>query len=173
MIVVLMGYMGSGKSTIGKELATVLNYTFLDLDDYISEKEHQTIAQLFKTKGEIYFRKKETEYLKALVDTKKNMVLALGGGTPCYADNLNVLLSNLYIKLFYIKLSIPNLSERLFEERKKRPLISHLESKEALQEFIGKHLFERVQYYNQATFTIKADGKTQKEVLEDMLMQLI
>ena len=60
MIVVLMGYMGSGKSTLGKELATVLNYDFLDLDAYIVEKEKASISDLFKTKGEIYFRKKET-----------------------------------------------------------------------------------------------------------------
>ena len=91
MIVVLMGYMGSGKSTIGKELATLLKYNFLDLDDYISEKENATISDIFKDKGEIYFRKKETEYLKEIINSYNDIVLALGGGTPCYGNNLKIL----------------------------------------------------------------------------------
>jgi shikimate kinase len=173
MIVVLMGYMGSGKSTIGKELATVLNYRFLDLDEYISDKENTTIPELFKTKGEIYFRRKETQYLNELINESKNLVLALGGGTPCYGENITLLLNGLNIKLFYLKLSIPNLVERLFIERQKRPLISHLKSKEELLEFVGKHLFERVQYYNRAEFTINTDHKTQKEVLDEILLKLI
>jgi shikimate kinase len=173
MIVVLMGYMGSGKSTIGKELATVLNYRFLDLDEYISDKENTTIPELFKTKGEIYFRRKETQYLNELINESKNLVLALGGGTPCYGENITLLLNGLNIKLFYLKLSIPNLVERLLIERQKRPLISHLKSKEELLEFVGKHLFERVQYYNRAEFTINTDHKTQKEVLDEILLKLI
>ncbi len=173
MIVVLIGYMGSGKSTIGKELATVLNYSFLDLDDYISDKENTSISELFKTKGEIYFRKKESQYLRELIDSSKGLVLSLGGGTPCYANNSDVLSNNLNVKAFYLKLSIPLLAKRLFNEREKRPLISHLNSEEELLEFIGKHLFERIPYYNQAQYTITTDQKSQKDVLEEILMQLI
>lgn len=173
MIVVLIGYMGSGKSTIGKELATILNCEFLDLDDYISNQENLSIPELFQTKGEIYFRKKETQYLKDIITTKDNTVIALGGGTPCYGDNMSLLLSGSNLKLFYLKLSIPNLVERLFKERENRPLISHVSSKEDLQEFIGKHLFERSQYYNQASYKINADDKSQQEVLEEILLKLI
>ncbi len=173
MIVVLMGYMGSGKSTIGKELATVLNYSFLDLDDYLVEKEKASISEIFKTNGEIYFRKKETAYLKELISSSENLVLALGGGTPCYGKNIDVLTSHLNVALFYLKLSIPLLAERLFKEREKRPLISHLISEDQLLEFIGKHIFERVHYYNQAQYTISTDNKSQQAVLEDILMHLI
>jgi shikimate kinase len=173
MIIVLLGYMGSGKSTIGKELATVLNYRFLDLDDYISEKESATIPELFQSKGEIYFRKKESQYLGELLKSAENLVLALGGGTPCYGTNMEIVLQHLNIKSFYLKLSIPNLCKRLFKEREQRPLISHLSSEEALIEFVGKHLFERVQYYNQANHTINADDKTKTEVLEEILTKLI
>jgi len=173
MIVVLMGYMGSGKSTIGKELATVLNFNFLDLDDYISDKENAAISEIFKTKGEIYFRKKETQYLKELIDTSHNLVLALGGGTPCYSNNIDVFTKNENVALVYLKLSIPLLAKRLFKEREKRPLISHINSEEALLEFIGKHLFERVQYYNQAEYIINTDDNTLKDVLEDILVNLI
>ncbi|WP_299123265.1 shikimate kinase [uncultured Winogradskyella sp.] len=173
MIVVLMGYMGSGKSTIGKELATLLNFRFLDLDDYISDKENASISEVFKTKGEIYFRKKESKYLKELIESSENLVLALGGGTPCYGNNLDIVTNNQNVTLFYLKLSIPNLAKRLFNERAKRPLISHLKSEEDLLEFIGKHIFERVQYYNKAHFTIASDNKSKQDILEEVLMQLI
>tara|TARA_R100001369_G_C3240104_1_gene153935 strand:+ start:119 stop:640 length:522 start_codon:yes stop_codon:yes gene_type:complete len=173
MIVVLMGYMGSGKSTIGEELATVLNYSFLDLDDHLVDKEKASISEIFKAKGEIYFRNKETEYLKELVSSSENLVLALGGGTPCYGKNIDILTSHLNVTLFYLKLSIPFLAARLFKEREKRPLISHLNSEDQLLEFIGKHIFERVNYYNQAQYTIITDSKSKQGVLEDILMRLI
>ena len=173
MIVVLMGYMGSGKSTVGKDLATVLNYDFLDLDAYISEKENSSISKIFKTKGEIYFRKKEAEYLKEVIDIQEDIVIALGGGTPCYGNNINRLIEDSKILSFYLKLSIPLLTKRLFKEREKRPLISHLDTEEKLIEFIGKHLFERTQYYNKAHYTINTDHKSKRDVTEAILMQLI
>lgn len=173
MIVILMGYMGSGKSTIGKELARVLKYDFIDLDDYISKKEAATIQDIFTKKGEIYFRKKETSYLKEILETREDLVLALGGGTPCYASNLDIIKANKETFSFYLKLSIPSLVNRLFLERQHRPLISHIDNTDDLSEFIGKHLFERAQFYSQAQFIINTDGLTQKDVLEDILLKLI
>ncbi|MDP5082332.1 MAG: shikimate kinase [Winogradskyella sp.] len=173
MIVVLMGYMGSGKSTIGKELATVLNYRFLDIDDYLVDIEKVSISEIFKNKGEIYFRKKETECLKELLSSSENLVLALGGGTPCYGSNIDLIKSYANVKSFYLKLSIPLLVKRLFNKRENRPLISHLNSENELLDFIGKHIFERVHYYNQAQYTISTDNKSQEAVLEAILMQLI
>ncbi len=173
MIVALMGYMGSGKSTIGKNLATILNYNFLDLDDYISDEENYSIPDLFKNKGEIYFRKKETYYLNEILSSKDNIVLALGGGTPCYGNNLDLLLKASSVRLFYLKLSLPHLVERLFQEKDNRPLISHLKTKEDLTEFIGKHLFERTQYYNQAANIVVSDYKSEKDIVEEILMALI
>ena len=173
MIVALMGYMGSGKSTIGKQLATLLNYKFLDLDDYISDNEKASIPELFNKKGEIYFRKKEAFYLNDILNSKDDVVLALGGGTPCYGNNLTALLDSTNVTLFYLKLSIPQLTNRLFKEREKRPLISHLQTEEDLMEFIGKHLFERTQYYNQAPFVIVTDDKSEKDIIETILMSLI
>ena len=173
MIVVLMGYMGSGKSTIGKGLATVLNYRFLDLDDYLVDKEKASISEIFKTKGEIYFRKKETECLKELINNTENLVLALGGGTPCYGDNINLLTRHSKATSFYLKLSIPLLTQRLFNERAKRPLISHLTSEDQLLEFIGKHIFERVSYYNKAHYSITTDHKSKEAITDEILMHLI
>lgn len=173
MIIVLMGYMGSGKSTIGRQLAEVLNYRFVDLDDYIVENEKTTINEIFKNKGEIYFRKIEASHLQEIIINSDDIILALGGGTPCYGNNLELLLQNEKVKSLYLKLSIPNLVERLFKERGTRPLISHLETKEDLMEFIGKHIFERVQFYNKAEFTIACDNKSEKEITEVILLQLI
>ncbi|MGJ8550525.1 shikimate kinase [Winogradskyella wichelsiae] len=173
MIIVLLGYMGSGKSTLGKELATALKYSFLDLDDYISDKETASVGEIFKTKGEIYFRKKETAYLKDIIGTSENIVLALGGGTPCYSNNMELLINNSKVVSFYLKLSIPLLVDRLFTEKEKRPLISHMASKEDLTEFIGKHLFERSQYYSLAHHVINTDRKLQSEILEELQSQLI
>ncbi|WP_299365076.1 shikimate kinase [Winogradskyella sp.] len=173
MIVTLMGYMGSGKSTIGKALANLLNYKFLDLDGFISEKENATIPELFDKKGEIYFRKKEAQYLNEILNIHDDIVLALGGGTPCYGHNLQLLLDNEHVRLFYLKLSIPSLTKRLFSERESRPLISHLQTEDELLEYIGKHLFERTQFYSQAQHSIVADDKTQQDILEELLMCLI
>ncbi|WP_296385178.1 shikimate kinase [Winogradskyella sp.] len=84
-----------------------------------------------------------------------------------------MLTTNSNVSLFYLKLSIPLLTNRLFKEREKRPLISHLNSEEELLEFVGKHLFERVQYYSKAEYTITTDNKSKQDVLEDILTRLI
>ncbi|WP_179346392.1 shikimate kinase [Winogradskyella ursingii] len=173
MVIVLMGYMGCGKSTIGKQLATVLNYSFLDLDDYISSKEKMIVPSIFEKKGEIYFRKMESKYLERIIVKENNLVLALGGGTPCYANNMEALLKNKNVKTFYLKLPITTLAERLFTEKEKRPLISLIKDKEMLLEFIGKHLFERTQYYSQAEFKINGEGKSVKTIVEEIVTTLV
>ena len=75
--------MGVGKTTIGKRLAEKIFFPFMDLDTFIEQKEGKKISQIFKDKGEIYFRKKEREYLTELLKSSSPMVLSLGGGTPC------------------------------------------------------------------------------------------
>lgn len=172
MNVVLIGYMASGKSTFGSILAKKLNFTFIDLDDYIEEKENATIGEIFKTKGEIYFRKKETEYLNAILKHKKNTVLSLGGGTPCFGDNMNTVLHTDNVVSIYLKASIQTLVNNLKNEKAKRPLIAHIENDEMLAEFIGKHLFERAPFYSQANKIISTDNKTENEIIEDLLFQL-
>lgn len=171
MTITLLGYMGSGKSTIGRDLAVILNYDFIDLDNYIEIKEGCSITEIFKTKGEIYFRKKENGYLKDLLSQKKNIVLSLGGGTPCYADNIQLLKTKQVVS-YYLKLSPNNLADRLFNERALRPLISHLNTKEALQEFIGIHLFERQSYYREASHTLNTDGLLVNETIELIIKSL-
>lgn len=167
-----MGYMGSGKSTIGQKISTVLDYNFFDLDDYIVKQEMMSITDLFKKKGEIYFRKKEAQYLNELINSKEDVVLSLGGGTPCYGNNIDIILNTQGVKSYYLQASLKALSNRLSLEKSKRPLISHLKSEEAFIEFLGKHLFERANFYLKADVTIKTDQKTISEITEEIVLSL-
>ncbi len=164
--------MASGKSTIGRILADKLNYEFLDLDDYIESKEHMSVRAIFKSKGEIYFRKAETKYLKDLLETQENLILSLGGGTPCYNNNMNLILESDNANAVYLKASIPTLVNRLKNEKSKRPLIAHIESDDVLTEFIGKHLFERAPFYNMANLTITTDNKGESEIADELVDKL-
>ncbi|WP_019037935.1 shikimate kinase [Psychroflexus tropicus] len=147
MKVILLGYMGVGKSTLGRLLAENLNTKFIDLDDYIESREHLSIPEIFNTKGEIYFRKKESKALEYLLGTNENFVLALGGGTPVYGSNMEAIVKAEQVTSIYLKLQLDQLVDRLFNERKDRPIISHYESKLEFEEFVRKHLFERQQFY--------------------------
>lgn len=172
MIIILIGYMASGKTSIGKKLAKKLEYNFIDLDDYIEEKENKSVSTIFKSKGEIYFRKQESHYLKALLASESNTLLALGGGTPCYSGNMDVILAAKNVKCIYLKASLPTLANKLLLKRAKRPLIAHIETLEAMTEFIGKHLFERSHFYNQAEIKASIDNKTKDDVVEDIMQKL-
>ncbi len=172
MNVVLIGYMASGKSTLGRILAKKINYDFIDLDDYIEEKEKRSVSDIFKSKGEIYFRKMETLYLKELLNNKTKLVLSLGGGTPCYSNNMDFIRNITNVKSIYLKASIPTLVARLKKEKSKRPLIAHIETDELLTEFIGKHLFERSHFYNLSEITITSDNKTEDDIIEELVLQL-
>ncbi len=172
MIVVLIGYMASGKSTIGRILAKKLSYNFIDLDDYIEATEKKSINDIFKAYGEIYFRKKETHYLNEIIANKNNTVLALGGGTPCYGNNMETVLKSEHVTSVYLKATIDSIVERLETQKGERPLISNLSSRSELSEFIGKHLFERVKFYSKADYTIDTNNKNKSEIIEKIILDL-
>lgn len=170
MEIVLMGYMGSGKSTIGKRISERLDLTFIDLDSYIELKEELSIKELFKSKGEIYFRVKEAEYLQEVLDTKTKYVLSLGGGTPCYGTNMNRINESAVVSC-YLKANIPTLVKRLQKGKQDRPLIASL-SNEQLLEYIGKHLFERAPFYEQAAYKININDRSIEEISDDVVATL-
>lgn len=172
MIIVLIGYMASGKSSIGKKLAKKLDYNFVDLDDLIEEKENLTVSEVFKTKGEVYFRKQEAIHLKEQIEANTNIILSVGGGTPCYGTNMEYILNAEHVKSIYLKASIPTLVEKLIKKKSKRPLISHIETEEAMAEFVGKHLFERIHFYNQAEVKMIIDDKTKDEIADEIVFTL-
>lgn len=170
MKIVLLGYMGSGKSTIGKYLAEELQLPFIDLDNYIEEQENATINDIFKLKGEIYFRKKEAAYLIDVLNNKENYVLSLGGGTPCYANSINEILSS-NVQSFYLKASIKTLFNRLRNSDNSRPLIESF-TDDQLFEYLGKHLFERAPFYEQANHKINIENLSIKQIAINIIEQL-
>lgn len=172
MIVILIGYMASGKSSLGKLLSKKLNYQFIDLDHFIEEKENMSVSEIFKTKGEIYFRKLESVYLKNIIEDSNNLILSVGGGTPCYSGNMDTILKAKNVKSIYLKASLESLVKRLNRNKSKRPLIAHIETDALLNEFIGKHLFERSQYYELADIKITTDNKTKKEIVKELISSL-
>jgi len=172
MNIVLLGYMASGKSTIGKLIAENLNFEFIDLDDYIEEKVAMTVSEIFESKGEIYFRKSEHKYLKEILSKKSKYVLSLGGGTPCYTNNMELIESSKNVISIYLKASIQELVERLLKEKEQRPLVTRFKNCDELTEFIGKHLFERNYFYNQSDVQIIIDNKSKNEIIEEILFNL-
>jgi len=166
MKIVLLGYMASGKSSIGKRLSKKLSMRFLDLDDYIVEKEKMSISKIFQIKGEVYFRLIEHKYLKEIIENDENFILALGGGTPCYANNMDEINKNDTLSI-YLQGSTATMIKRLIRKKSKRPLIASL-GDDKIPEFVAKHLFERRPFYEQAKKTIKIDDKTKKEVAKEL-----
>ena len=173
MKIYLVGYMGSGKSTIGPLLAEVLSYKFIDFDTYISEKEGMSISKIFKSKGEIYFRKAESLYLKQLLEEEsEQVVVALGGGTPCYGTNLQVLKDS-DAQTVYLNWHFKRLAQRLWEAKEERPLIASMQSYENLEDYVRKHLFERGFYYNQSDIVLKIEDQNPQEVVDSIKNSLL
>ena len=172
MKIFLTGYMGSGKSIVGEQLAKQLSYSFVDLDDQIEIIEENSINDIFEEKGELYFRKLEAKILQDVLDETADMVISLGGGTPCYGDNMEAIDQAPDAKSFYLRASVGVLVDRLFPEKMHRPVISHLETRDALEEFIGKHLFERAYFYNQSDYIINVDELEPGEIVKRILEKL-
>lgn len=164
----LIGYMGSGKSVIGKELSKRILYTFYDLDYFIEMNEKLSINQIFDQKKELYFREIEKKYLKKLIDKDENKIISLGGGTPCYNNNMDLILNTSNSESIYLKRSIDILVERLFKKLSSRPLISHLKNRNELKEFVSKHLFERNQYYLRSKKILNTNNLELDDVVEEL-----
>ncbi len=154
MRIFLTGYMGSGKSTLGKRLAKRLDYDFFDLDDYFEQKYKTSITLFFERFGEEHFRRLEHETLLEVINNYSNIVLACGGGTPCYYNNINLM--NQHGFTLYLKLSATALASRLSNSpfRYKRPMLKGLSRKELLAK-VTSQLMEREIYYNQSQLIIE------------------
>ncbi len=145
----IIGFMGSGKTTAGKKLASLLGWSFLDLDKEIEKYSGKTIPEIFSQNGEDHFRKLESLILKNLENETK-IVVSTGGGTPCNDENMNFMLkTGLTI---YLKLSPGQLKSRLVEAKADRPLIKDLNNNELLR-FIQDKLSVREKWYNLAEIT--------------------
>ncbi len=156
--------MGSGKTTIAKKIANKLSYKFVDIDKLIEDKYRKTIFEIFRDKDEKYFRNIEKETLESLI-TDDNIVIATGGGCPCFNNNMSLM--NKTGITIYLKLKTGFLINRLINSKVKRPLIEG-KSKEELKDFIEKTLSEREIYYNQAKIIIDAENFKISELIEKL-----
>jgi shikimate kinase len=159
----LIGFMGAGKTTVGKQLAEELNCPFSDLDELIEKKSKQSISHIFEEKGEEEFRILESETLKS-INVNKHQVIATGGGTAMFSDNMQWMNDNGFT--VYLMLHPGILFHRLAKEKKHRPLIAHLDDVD-LFEFIVEKIKKRLLFYNQAKLILNGDKKP------DLLIQEI
>ena len=169
MIITLIGYMGCGKSIISKELSSKLRFKNIDLDNEISSEIGLSIPEIFQKKGELFFRKKEKEILERVLDSQEDVVLSLGGGTPCYYNNIDLI--NERSVSVYLVANVNALVKNLLYEREKRPLIAGIKEEE-LPNFIGQHLMERNHYYSKAKVTVMVNDWDLDRIVSDILTEI-
>ena len=164
----IIGFMGSGKSTAGKKLASLLGWTFVDLDKSIEEFAGKSIPEIFEQDGETVFRQIETKILRNL-NSLKNTVISTGGGTPCYNDNMEYMLGTGLT--LYLKLTPGQLKSRLSKSNGERPLIKDLGPRE-LQSFIEKKLADRERWYDRSDIIIEGIDLDVSMLLENVKSRL-
>jgi shikimate kinase len=160
MLIFIIGFMGSGKSHCGKTIAAYFQVPFVDLDSTIEEREKSSIRQLFDTRGETEFRKIESSVLREMVNEKNtdpsiiHGIVACGGGTPCYHENIQFM--NQHGLTVWLDPILPVLLARLEKGKAHRPLIAGLSTSE-LELYIKNKIFERTPFYKQARLHYQGD----------------
>lgn len=158
--------MGAGKSYWGARLNAISGVEFVDLDHCIEEHTSKKIATIFEEEGEEGFRKLEQKILQDIILQKENFVMACGGGTPCFFNNLELMKQQ--GKVVWLASSPQKICERLLRERAQRPLINKL-SKEQLEDFIITTLHSRQIFYQQADHVVDTDQPTAEEILKKII----
>lgn len=148
--------MGSGKTTLGKKLAKHFNYSFIDTDKLIEEADKMSISEIFRQKGEDYFRKKERILLNSLSLSEK-AVISVGGGLPCFEDNMDILLQLGIV--IYLERPPKELVQRVLPNIHQRPLLKN-KNKEELLTYIEETLLEREVYYKKAHIIADRNNQT-------------
>jgi shikimate kinase len=164
MKIFLIGFMGSGKTTLGKQLAESLGYQFIDQDYLIEEEENMTINEIFNTKGESKFREIE-RYILTKLTKSDNIVVATGGGAPCFFDNAETMKTKGFS--IYLRVSPQALFERLRNAQATRPLIKNKTDHE-LQNFIKMKLQEREPFYLNSSISIQSDTISCQDLLNEI-----
>lgn len=164
MRIFLIGYMGSGKSTLGMQLAELTSYTFIDMDKYIEDKEGKSIVEIFKNPGESHFRNLEKNAIQDF-NQMNNIIVATGGGAPCFFDNMEQMNNNGLT--IYLNPPVDELVKRLKPAKAHRPIIKD-KTDEELKEFIISMLEKRNPFYLKATYQITHFNPTAKEILSQL-----
>jgi len=165
MRIFIIGYMGAGKSTVGKKLANKLDVTFVDLDDAFEAKYRYSIPSFFDHFGEEKYREFENECLKEIITDHEKAVISTGGGTACFNDNISLM--NDEGTTVYIKMHPKSLAERLNRARRLRPVVRDIQNDD-MQKFVEEQLLERSPYYEQAMITIKGESIDIEELMKNL-----
>lgn len=160
MKIFLIGFMGCGKSTLGKKLARRLGFDFIDLDHLIESKQSKSIPEIFASYGEERFRQIEADNLR-LLQAIQNVVISTGGGAPCYYQNMEWM--NAHGLTIYLKMTPERLFARLTASKKQRPLIQG-KSKEELLDYISPMLEKRKEFYEASKLILEADDLKGKQL---------
>lgn len=155
--------MGSGKTHRGRQISQKLNIPFFDLDEQIVNSEGKSINEIFDQHGEEYFRQREKEVLNIITESHTSFVMACGGGSPCYFNNIEYM--NQSGTTVWLNTTIQVLFDRLIKEREHRPLLKKL-SDEQLRGFIIKKFSDRKIYYEQARIMIDEDAASLEQIIE-------
>ena len=158
----LIGFMGSGKNYWGKLWSEKAGFAFADIDELIEQEQGKSIGEIFAEDGEEHFRNLETIALRSL-SNKKNIIIASGGGTPCFNDNISWMNEN--GTSVYLQSSPENILKRLVNEKEKRPLIKNLQDEELLF-YITEKIKERDFFYSKAEITLKVDDLPENYIPE-------
>lgn len=153
MHIFLLGFMGSGKSHWGRLWAAAHNFNFIDIDEELEKQEQKTVAAIFETRGEDYFRQKETILLRSLT-AQSNSIVSCGGGTPCFFDNMAWMNKNGLT--IFLEATTQFILKNIKNEKDKRPLIKDKDDAEILF-FIDQKLKERQPYYSKAKIILQAE----------------
>lgn len=162
MRIYLIGYMGCGKTTLGRKLAATLNLSFIDLDTFLEEKYFRTIPQIFAEEGEAGFRLKEQKVLHE-VAAFDNIIVATGGGAPCFFDNMEVMNNSGFC--IFLDIDTPTLVDRLIHAKTERPIIKG-KSRDELYHFIEDMMQKRRPFYEKARYILKGGEISAQQVIE-------
>lgn len=164
MLIFLVGYMGCGKTTFGRQLASELGWQFADLDELIEERYKISISGFFGKYGEDNFRRIENMMLREVLSWKDS-IISTGGGAPCFYNNMELM--NRFGVTLFLDTSIPVLVERLVRGKRKRPLLQGIEVEE-LNVKINNHLAQRRFYYEQSHYKLGEDQQTVEYIKEKL-----
>ena len=166
--IILVGYMGSGKTTIGKALSKETGMMFYDLDWYIESRMHKTVSQIFAERGEEAFRKMEYNMLHEVAEFE-DVIISCGGGTPCFFDNMDYL--SRQGDVVYLKASPDTLYKHLLMAKVERPLLKD-KTQDELIDYITSHLAEREPYYKKAHHVLNVDVLDDYDKIQESVAQL-
>ena len=164
----LTGYMGAGKTTLGKAFARHMDIPFIDLDWYIEERFHKTVGELFIERGETGFRELERNMLHEVAEFE-NVVISTGGGAPCFYDNMDFMNRN--GKTVFLNVHPDVLFRRLRVAKQQRPILQGKQDDE-LKEFIIRALEKRTPFYSQAQYVFNADELEDRSQIEKSVEKL-